>query len=356
MALKSNGGITRRSLVLALPAAAAISAVPALARGPRDRSRPLLTGNPLRLPMGVCDPQIRIYDDVVWLYATHDASPTSRTFSMNDWQIWRSEDLVSWSHEGTLRPEETYFGKPSSRCWATDAARRNGKYYLYFSMGPENIGVVVSDTPAGPWHDPLGKALIAKGQVPTETRDPGIFQEADGTSYIVFGTFDYYIARLAEDMISLAEVPRRITVLDPEGPYGPGKTDDKPFLHRRGKYYYLSWGTYYGIGTSPYGPFQCKGSLLKPENVDPSFLNDSSMRGPYAPPPGFRPTNWLNFDRHGSFFKWRGRWFFACNDQSQEGTTPLFRQSVICDVHYLHDGSIAPLKLTRDGVLSPPRR
>lgn len=29
--------------------------------------RPQLTGNPLRLPMGVCDPQIRIYDDVAWL-------------------------------------------------------------------------------------------------------------------------------------------------------------------------------------------------------------------------------------------------------------------------------------------------
>ena len=90
---------------------------------------------------------------------------------------------------------------------------------------------VVSDAPAGPWRDPLGKALIAKGQVPTETRDPGILQEADGTSYIVFGTYDFYIARLSDDMISLAETPRRITIADPEGPYGLGKTDDKPFLH-----------------------------------------------------------------------------------------------------------------------------
>lgn len=348
--------IISRRQALGLPLlAAAYNTAPALARPFGSESRPLLTGNPLHLPMGVCDPQVRIYDDVVWLYATHDASPTSRIFTMNDWQIWRSKDLVSWSHEGTLRPEETYFGRPSSQCWATDAARRHDKYYLYFSMGPENIGVVVSDKPAGPWHDPLGKALIAKGQVATEARDPGIFQEADGTSYIVFGTFDYYIARLADDMISLAEPPKRIIIADPEGPYGPGKTDDKPFLHRRGEFYYLSWGTYYGMGTSPYGPFECKGALLKPENVEATFLNDGSMRGRYAPPPGFRPKNWLNFDRHGSFFKWRRRWFFVCNDQSQAGTTALYRQSVIFDVHYLPDGRIAPLKLTRDGVVSPRR-
>jgi hypothetical protein len=344
----------RRALTLPL-LASAWSAAPAWAREAGRGSRLQYTGNPLRLPMGVCDPQIRIFDDVAWLYATHDASPTSRTFTMKDWQIWRSDNLVNWSHEGTLRPEQTYFGKPSNHCWATDAIRRNGKYYLYFSMGPENIGVVVSHAPAGPWRDPLGKALIAKGQVPTETRDPGILQEADGTSYIVFGTYDFYIARLSDDMISLAETPRRIMIADPEGPYGRGKTDDKPFLHRRGKYYYLSWDTYYGIGTSPYGPFQCKGPLLLPENVEPSFLNDSSMRGRYAPPPGFKPKNWLNFDRHGSFFKWRGRWFFACNDQSQEGTTPLFRQSVIFDVHYLRDGRIAPLKLTANGVISPKK-
>jgi hypothetical protein len=308
----------------------------------------------LKLPAGVCDPQIRVYDDVVWLYATHDATPSNANFTMHDWQIWCSADLVEWSLAGTLQPEQTYLRRASSQCWATDAARRNGQYFLYFSMGPEDIGVVVSDSPAGLWRDPLGKPLVAKGQVPTASRDPGILQESDGTSYIVFGTFDYYIARLNEDMISLAESPRLIEIADKEGPYGPGRTDDKPFLHRRGNIYYLSWGSYYAVGASPYGPFQCKGPLLLPENVDPTFLNDGAMHGPYAPPPQYRPRNWLNFDRHGSFFEWRGRWFFACNDQSQRGTSPLFRRSVLCDVEYRPDGTIAPLRLRIAGV-EPPR-
>lgn len=308
------------------------------------------SGNPLLKGMGVCDPQIRIFDGEAFMYSTHDASRTVPYFTMNDWRIWRSCDLVDWELAGVLRPEQTYFGKPSTECWATDAISRNGQYYLYVSMGPDNIGVVVADHPAGPWRDPLGKALIAKGDVPTASRDPGILQEADGTSYIVFGTFDYYIARLGEDMISLAEKPRKIEVLKPTGPFGPGRTDDKPFMHRRGAIYYLSWGSFYAMGTSPYGPFTTVGALFERANVEPMFLDDTGMRGPQAPPAEYRPADWLNYDRHGSFFDFRGQSYFACNDQSGPGQSPLYRNSVLCYVHYRPDGTILPLKLTEQGV------
>ena len=307
-------------------------------------------GNPLMPGKGVCDPQIRIFGEEAFLYSTHDAGPGVAYFTMHDWQVWRSRDLVDWQLASVLRPEQTYFGKPSSECWATDAISRHGAYYLYFSMGPDNIGVVTSDHPTGPWHDPLGKPLIAKGHVPTASRDPGILQEADGTSYIVFGTFDYYIARLGDDMISLAEKPRRIEVINPTGPFGLGRTDDKPFMHRRGEFYYLSWGSYYAMGASPYGPFTTVGALLEKANVDPVFLDDSGMRGPQAPPPQYRPKDWLNFDRHGSFFDLRGQSYFACNDQSGPGQNPLFRNSVLCYAHYRSDGTIAPLRLTEQGV------
>lgn len=341
--------ISRRQILAAPLAAAAVSASSSVFARPKTH----FSGNPLRLPAGICDPQIRVYDDTVWLYATHDSSLDNKFFVMKDWQIWRTRNLIDWSHAGTLLPEQTYLRKPSSECWATDAARRNGRYYLYFSMGPKNIGVVVADTPAGPWRDPLGRPLIADGQVATEARDPGILQEPDGTSYLVFGTWDYYIARLNEDMVSLAEKPRLLTITEKEGPYGHGKTDDKPFLHRRGKTYYLSWGSYYAMGSSPYGPFRCKGSLLDLRNVDPAFRNLDAVQ---KIPPQYRPTNFLNSDRHGSFFEWRGSWFFVCNDVSQPGSSPFFRRSVICDVEYLANDEIAPLRLNQRGVQVPRRR
>jgi len=307
-------------------------------------------GNPIFPGRGACDPQVRVYDDQVYMYATHDASPTSTTFVMNDWWVWHSADLVNWELVSVLKPEQTYFGKPSSQCWATDAARRNGKYYFYFSMGPEEVGVVEGPTPAGPWHDPIGHALIAKGQVKTASRDPGIFQEADGTSYIVFGTFDYYIARLNEDMVSLADTPKLIEIENPTGPYGKGRTDDKPFLHRRGENYYLSWGCYYGISKSLYGPYDCKGSIIHEDRLDPKFLDPTNRTAPQAPPPKWAPKDWLGFDRHGSFFELFGQWYVICNDQALPGSNTLFRNSVISYVRYKNNDEIDPIRLTGIGV------
>jgi arabinoxylan arabinofuranohydrolase len=307
-------------------------------------------GNPLFPGLGVCDPQVRIYDNQIYLYATHDALPNSRDFFMTDWWVWHTSDLVHWKRVSTLKPEQTYFRKPSTQCWATDAARRNDNYYFYFSMGPEEIGVVQGPSPAGPWHDPIGHALIAKGSVKTESRDPGILQEADGTSYIVWGTFDYYIARLNEDMISLAEKPRLIEIENKEGPYGKGRTDDKPFLHRRGNQYYLSWGCYYGVSDSPYGPFAYKGSIITPERLSPEFLDESNKTSPYGPPSQWMPTDWLGQDRHGSFFELHGQWYFICNDQALPGSNKHFRNSVLSYVRFKQNGDIDPIYINTIGV------
>jgi hypothetical protein len=289
-------------------------------------------GNPIIVDKGLCDPQVRIYGDQVYLYATHDAVPGSNQFVMNDWWVWRSSDLVHWKQVSTLRPEETYWGKPCNQCWATDAMTRNGKYYFYFSRGPEEIGVVQSDSPAGPWSDPLHKPLIAQGSTPTLARDPGILQEKDGTSYIVFGCWDYYVAKLNDDMISLAETPRKIILDRRMGPYGAGKMDDKPFLHKRGDFYYLSWGCYYAMSENIYGPYVYKDSIIKTECTAPEL-----QKG-------------LTFDRHGSFFELHNQWYFICNDQSWPGTTAHYRDSVVSYVHYRDNGEIATLDLNLIGV------
>ncbi len=343
-----RGPLSRRRFLHGAALAGALHGVPALAReGPRAPGARHATGNPILPGTGICDPQVRVLGDTAYLFATHDAKADNTDFTMHDWQIWSSRNLVDWHHTSTVLPQQTYLRQPSAQCWATDAAFRNGRTYLYVSMGPRNIGVVVGETPAGPWRDPLGHPLIAEGDVPTAARDPGILLDEDGEAYIVFGTFDYYIARLNPDMISLAERPRLLAIDHREGPYGLGKTDDKPFLHRRGALYYLSWGSYYAVGTSPYGPFRYRGPLFETENVDRVFLDN---RGLARLDPAYRPRNWLNFDRHGSFFALHGQWYFACNDQSGPEASPFFRNTVLCHVHYRANGDIAPLFLTAGGV------
>jgi len=292
----------------------------------------LMAQNPIEKGKGLCDPQVRVYNDKVFLYATHDATPNSKVFCMNDWWIWSSTDLVNWKYERTLKPEETYYGKPLTSCWATDAAYRNGKYYFYFSVGVTNVGVVESSSPTGPWKDALGKALLPDSLTATEERDPGILCDDDGNYYIIFGVWDFYIAKLNPDMISLAETPRMIVLDKKLGPYGLGKTDDKPFLHKYNGKYYLSWGCYYAMSDSVYGPYATKGSIIVKQRTAQEFQKE------------------LTFDRHGSFFELYNQWYFICNDQSYPGSNRHFRNSVISYVHYLNNGEIDSVYIDTLGV------
>lgn len=142
-----------------------------------------------------------------------------------------------------------------------------------------------------------------------QARDPCAFQDDDGSFYLVFGTFDYYIAKLNEDMMSFAEVgslelshqfrrqnqrtpgttlphifpsraqtPRKIDIINPAGPYGPGKTDDKPFLYAQNSTYYLTWGCFYSTGASPYGPFTFRGAILD-ANENSTFYPPAFRQG-----------------------------------------------------------------------------
>jgi len=115
---------------------------------------------------------------------------------------------------------------------------------------------------------------------PTTIRDPCVFADDDGEQYIVFGTFVYYIARLGDNMMSLAETPQLLTIVNALGPYGANKTDDKPFLHKYGAVYYLSWGCFYAMASSPYGPYTYVGTVVNTTNISPAFrMNDTA--GPW---------------------------------------------------------------------------
>ncbi len=295
--------------------------------------KPLQTGgNPIVLGIGFCDPHAVVYDDRVYVYATHDFSPENKGFVMKDWWVWSSSDLVNWKQESVLKPEDTYLKKSFNDCWATFGASKNGKYYWYFSAGQTNIGVVVADSPAGPWQDPLGKPLVANGLVPTMARDPDILMDDDGAAYMVFGTYDYYLVRLNDDMISLGEKPRLIELDRKVGPSGEGKTSDKPSLHKRNGIYYLSWSSFYATSKELYGPYTYRGTVLEEKNVAPEFKGN------------------LYPDRHGNFFTWHNQWYYIFNDNSHPGSSKFFRDSCVAYLHYRDNGEMAPVRVDTIGV------
>lgn len=302
----------------------------------------MLAINPIIPNKGANDPHIRIIDGKAYLSASHDKSIDNKGFVMEDWWLWSSNDLVNWQLEYTLKPEETYIGKSFNQCWATDIVKRNGKYYWYFSEGNKKTGVMVGDSPSGPWKDPLGKPLLTDNLTPTHEYDMGIFQDTDGEYYIVFGVWDYYIAKLNDDMISLSETPRKIVINNPLGPYNlDGKntekpTDDKPFLHFYNGKYYLSWGCFYAMADQLYGPYDCKGSIIEQSSFAPGY---DTPTWPF----GFKQG------RHGSFFEWHNQWYFAYCDISQTGNR-YFRDTFISYVHYKANGEISIIKVNGLGV------
>lgn len=297
--------------------------------------------NPIVSNKGLNDPHIHIFKDTAYVYASHDKSIKNKRFIMEDWWVWSSPDLVNWTYRNTLKPEETYIGKPFEGCWATDVGYRNGKYYWYFSERNQQTGVMVADTPTGPWSDPLGEPLLKEDLTPTDEYDMAIFEE-NGEHYIIFGVWDYYIAKLNYDMVSLAEKPRKIEINNPKGPYNQdGKntekpTDDKPFLHKYKDKYYLSWGCFYAMSDNLYGPYDYKDNVIKKE---------SFAKG-YASPTW--PNGFLQ-GRHGSFFEWHNQWYYTYCDISQTDNR-WFRDTFISYVHYKENGEIGTIRVDGVGV------
>ena len=262
---------------------------------------------------GICDPHMRVYNGRVYMFATHDRSPGNDNYRMDDWKVYSTDDMLNWTLEYTLRPEDTFLGK-CEECYATDSAYRNGKYYLYFSHQQICTGVAVADAPEGPYTDALGKPLLPRGLADTPSYDPAVFIDDDEaqTPYIMWGFTccgkKYHIARLNDDMISLAEEPRPIE----HGPFW----SDAPWLWKHnGLYYLITHRSWYSTAESIYGPYTYRGR----------FCHDCN-----------------NVD-HPCVFDFHNQTYFAYGVPANYGqgeTDPYFRATKILYAHYKTNGEI----------------
>ena len=281
-------------------------------------------------------------------------------------QVYQSDDLVNWRNVSDL-PDfgwETSAQHDGKSRWATDAAEKDGQYYWYVSVDGNTVSVVTGPTPAGPWRDPLGYSMLNETlgkslDPPTSIRDPGTLKDDDGSHYLVYGACSgpsqpddccYYASKLNDDMVSGA-APVHLSVKNATGNYGPGKCDDKPFLHKRRGTYYLSWGAFYATATSVYGPYEYRGSV-----IDPAALSADFRMPNVSKPESFAGADYR--DRHGSFAEIHGQWYFFTNDRSHSDaphwSPPAwaggFRDTVAGYVYYNEDGTIAPVAIDAKGV------
>lgn len=206
------------------------------------------------------DPAPMVYNDTVFLYTGHDEDDANG-FKMLNWLLYYSTDMVNWTEHGIIASLENFAWIPHTNgAWAAQCIERNGKFYLYCPMpGGFGIGVLVADTPYGPFKDPIGKPLIKNSN---HDIDPTILIDDDGQAYMYWGNPKVYYVKLNEDMVSYSgEIMQDSTT--------PKNYQEGPWVWKRNGLYYLAYastccpeGIGYAMSTSPFGAWEYKGMIV----------------------------------------------------------------------------------------------
>lgn len=155
--------------------------------------------NPVVQTKFTADPAPMVHNDTVFLYTSHDEDDATG-FKMLNWMLYTTTDMANYTDHGIVASlKDLKWADPNNGAWAPHCIYRNGKYYLYVPVHMRGIGVLVSDSPYGPFTDPLGKPLIKNSM---DDIDPAVFIDDDGQAYMYWGNPNCYYVKLNEDMIS----------------------------------------------------------------------------------------------------------------------------------------------------------
>ncbi|QDB80328.1 beta-xylosidase [Georgenia wutianyii] len=231
------------------------------------------------LPGLYADPNIAVFGDTYYIYATTDGYPG---WGGKDFYVWTSKDLVSW--ERSAEPFLTLDGANGNVPWATGNAwaptiiERDGRYYFYFSghnatYDRKTIGVAVADHPEGPFTaQPTAMILNNETVTSGQAIDPAAFHDPESGKYFLYwGNGRPVYAELADDMVSL--VPGTIREQQGLTDYREGT-----FVSYRDGTYHLTYSiddtgspnyrVGYATADSPHGPWTYRGVILE---KDPSL-------------------------------------------------------------------------------------
>lgn len=240
--------------------------------------------NPIVQTVYTADPAPMVYQDRVYLYTGHDEDSATSWYTMNDWRVFSSADMVNWTDHGSPMSYHT-FSWAKGDAWAAQPVPKGGKFYYFAPVTASAtngmaIGVGVSDSPIGPFKDAIGKPLISGG--PCENIDPTPFIDDDGQAYLFWGRTAPCYVKLNADLISYQGSITRITptVASFGAAAGsfPSQYEEGPWFFKRNGNYYLAYAANdipealsYSMSSSPTGPFTYKGVIMAPSGA--SFTN-----------------------------------------------------------------------------------
>lgn len=337
----------------------------------------------------VPDGEPHLYEGRVYLYGSHDAAGGNK-YCVGDYVAWSApeDDLTDWRCEGVIyrRTQDPSNADDAMQLWAPDVTRGpDGRYYLYYclSFHPE-IGVAVSDSPAGPFtfyghvHYP---AHLMGGKKLAEFMpfDPAVLTDDDGRVYLYYGFApacekemklprpedvppevrpkiealqgvkmgeNAMVAELEPDMLTLKEIPRACL---PGGHHTQGTGFEghgffeAASMRKIGGKYYLVYSSHkshelcYAVSDHPDRDFVYGGTIVS--NGDVGLGGRTS------------PVNTLG-NNHGGLVQAGGQWYIFYHRQTHG--TEFSRQGCAERVDIAPDGSIAQVEITSCGLNGGP--
>ncbi len=320
-----------RRIVTAAALAASMLVLTA-ADAPAGRGNPQFEG---------ADPHAIVIGRELWVFPT---GGPGGSWQADRFGAFSSGDLRQWRPRGVLirRDQIGWIGDDGAKehfLWAPAVAMRGGKWYLYYSVGPQNptpsrIGVAVADRPEGPYRD-SGRPLVTGGNG-FEAIDPMVFVDPRSQrTYLYAGGSAGARLRVWELTPDMTRTAREVPVAQP-----PQFTEGA-FMHERAGVYYLSYShgrwngpdysVHYATASSPVGPWRYRGRILASDAGHQGPGHHSFVRGPDG--------GWLIV-----YHRW----------ERKAGPAPFKGERVIAidRVRYARDGAIAPVRMT-DGAAAP---
>lgn len=322
----------------------------ALDRAPLSPAGAVEVGRARNPVFAAADPHLTVADGRYWIYAT-----TPREAGDPRWArlyAYSSPELRTWMRSGPVFSFEGVDwidddGAPRHHLWAPALLASAGRYYLFYSVGPQNptpsrLGVAVGTSPAGPFRD-SGAPLLTGGNG-FEAIDPMVFVDPKTrVAYLYAGGSAGSTLRVFELAPSFTAIKREVSVPQPR------HFTEGPFMHERNGVYYLSYSqgrwdrsdysSHYSTAPTPLGPWTYRGVLLS---------SDARRKGPghhsIAQNPG------------------TGEWFIAYHRWEATGDGPFEgdRQVAVQRLFHNEDGTLQPIRMDDEpppaSPLSQPRR
>lgn len=322
----------------------------------------------------VPDGEPHVFGDRLYVYGSHDLAGGER-YCMQDYVVWSApvSDLSDWKYEGvSYRKGQDPSNLGGERALqAPDVAQgADGRYYLYYCVTfvPE-VGVAVSDSPAGPFefygHIRYPES-IRNGKELNEYLpfDPAVLVDDDGKVWLYYGfcpeinmnkpdmsveenqemgiSPGAMVAELEPDMLTLKEEPMMMV---------PGQKLEKgtefeghgffeaSSMRKVGEKYYFAYSSHlshelcYAVSDYPNREFSYGGTLIS--NGDIGYQGNEIPKG-------------MMGNNHGGMVCVNGQWYIFYHRQTHG--TECSRQGCAEKITIGEDGKIQQVEMTSCGL------